>query len=146
MCTQQLTQVFTVPSVAASSLLSVPLSTEGRKEFSYVDGWWPALLKARTALFQRCLFLPMVTTNHQQAVGNGGRPAPHHPVPGNMWTEGLSRADRQQKKKKEADGMSLTFLYFTFVYRLCHLGRRGKKETFVCCTTECLGSRDVVQR
>ena len=27
--------------------------------------------------------------NHQQAVGNGGRPAPHHPIPGNMWTEGL---------------------------------------------------------
>ena len=38
--------------------------------------------------------------NHQQAVGNGGRPAPHHPIPGNMWTEGLSMADRPQKKKK----------------------------------------------
>ena len=34
-----------------------------------------------------------------QAVGNGGRPAPHHPIPGNMWTEGLSTADRPQKKK-----------------------------------------------
>ena len=34
-------------------------------------------------------------------MGNGGRPAPHHPVPGNMWTEGLSTADRLQKKKKE---------------------------------------------
>ena len=38
--------------------------------------------------------------NHQQAVGNGGRPAPNHPIPGNMWTEGLSTADRPQKKKK----------------------------------------------
>ena len=37
-------------------------------------------------------------------------------------------------------------LYFTFVYRLYHLGRRGKKETFVCYTSECLGRRDVVQR
>ena len=37
--------------------------------------------------------------NHQQAVGNGGRPAPHCPIPGNMWTEGLSTADRPQKKK-----------------------------------------------
>ena len=37
--------------------------------------------------------------NHQQAVGNGGRPAPHHP--GNMWTEGLSTADRPQKKKND---------------------------------------------
>ena len=39
--------------------------------------------------------------NHQQAVGNGGRPAPHHQIPGNMWTEGLSTADRPQKKKKK---------------------------------------------
>ena len=31
---------------------------------------------------------------------NGGRPALHHPIPGNMWTEGLSTADRPQKKKK----------------------------------------------
>ena len=66
--------------------------------------------------------------NHHQAVGNGGRPAPHHPIPGkhvdwgskhgwstaeeeedlhhttqflaNMWTEGLSTADPLQKKKK----------------------------------------------
>ena len=38
--------------------------------------------------------------NHQQAVGNSGRPAPHHTIPGNMWTEGLSTADRPQKKKK----------------------------------------------
>ena len=37
--------------------------------------------------------------NHQQAVGNGGRPAPHHTIPGNMWTEGLSTADQPQKKK-----------------------------------------------
>ena len=36
--------------------------------------------------------------NHQQAVGNGGRPAPHHPVPGNMLTEGLSTADRPHEK------------------------------------------------
>ena len=32
---------------------------------------------------------------------NGGRPAPHHPVHDNMWTEGLSTADRPQKKKKK---------------------------------------------
>ena len=32
-------------------------------------------------------------------MGNGGRPAPHHPIPGNIWTEGLSTADRLQKKK-----------------------------------------------
>ena len=29
--------------------------------------------------------------------------------------------------------------YFTFVYRLFHLGRREKKGTFVSCTSECLG-------
>ena len=29
--------------------------------------------------------------------GNGGIPAPHHAIPGNMWTEGLSPADRQKK-------------------------------------------------
>ena len=34
----------------------------------------------------------------------------------------------------------------TSVYCLYHLGRCGKKETFVCCTSECLGRRDVVQR
>ena len=38
--------------------------------------------------------------HHQQAVGNGRRPAPHHPIPGNMWTKGLSMADQPQKKKK----------------------------------------------
>ena len=32
-----------------------------------------------------------------------------------------------------------TYFYFTFVYRLYHLGRRGKKETFVCCILDCLG-------
>ena len=32
-------------------------------------------------------------------MGNGGRPAPHHPIPGYMWAEGLSTADRPQKKK-----------------------------------------------
>ena len=26
---------------------------------------------------------------------------PHHPIPGNMWTEVLSTADRPQKKKKK---------------------------------------------
>ena len=36
--------------------------------------------------------------NHQQAVGNGGRPAPHHPILGNMWIEGLTTADQPQKK------------------------------------------------
>ena len=39
--------------------------------------------------------------NHQQAVGNGGGIAPHHPVPGNMWTEGLSTADGPQKKSHQ---------------------------------------------
>ena len=38
--------------------------------------------------------------NHQQAVGNDGRPARHHPILGNMRTEDLSTADRPQKKKK----------------------------------------------
>ena len=37
----------------------------------------------------------------------------------------------------------VSYFTFTFVYRLYHLGRRGKKETFVCCTSECLGRRDV---
>ena len=30
--------------------------------------------------------------------GSSGRAAPHHPIPGNIWTEGLSTADRPQKK------------------------------------------------
>ena len=37
----------------------------------------------------------------QPPVVNGGRPAPHHPVPGNMSTEGLSAAGRSQKKSKK---------------------------------------------
>ena len=37
--------------------------------------------------------------NHQQAEGNGRRPVLHHPIPGNMWTEGLSMSDQLQKKK-----------------------------------------------
>ena len=45
--------------------------------------------------------------NHQKAVGNGGRPAPHHPIPGNMWTKGLSTADRPQKKKEIPIRMTL---------------------------------------
>ena len=36
-------------------------------------------------------------------MGNGGRPAPCHPIPGIMWTEGLGMADRPQKKKKNGD-------------------------------------------
>ena len=36
-------------------------------------------------------------------MGIGGRPAPHHPIPGNMWTEGLSTADQPQKKKEEEE-------------------------------------------
>ena len=32
---------------------------------------------------------------------NGRRPAPYHPIPGSMWTEGLSTAEWQQKKKKK---------------------------------------------
>ena len=43
--------------------------------------------------------------NHQQAVGNGERPVPLHPIPGNMWTEGLSTFDRPQKKKLATAGM-----------------------------------------
>ena len=39
--------------------------------------------------------------NHQQAVGNGRRPAQLHPIPGNMWTDGLSMADWPQKKTKK---------------------------------------------
>ena len=35
--------------------------------------------------------------------GERRRPAPHHPIPGNMWTEGLSTADRPQKKNKVCD-------------------------------------------
>ena len=42
--------------------------------------------------------------------------------------------------------INLNLTLLTFVYRLYHLGRRGKKETFVCCTSECLGRRDVIQR
>ena len=44
-------------------------------------------------------FMATGWVNHQQVVGNGWRPALHHPTPGNMWTEGLSTADRLQKKK-----------------------------------------------
>ena len=58
-------------------------------------------------------------------MGNGGRPAPHHPVHDNMWTEGLSTADRPQKKKNLPDCMmehrptlslltSLTFILVWF--------------------------------
>ena len=57
------------------------------------------------------------------------------PVPQTLWTN-----DRKQQQKHKS------VLYFTFVYRLYHLGRRRKKETFVCCTLECLGRRDVIQR
>ena len=42
-------------------------------------------------------------------MGNGGRPAPHHPIPGNMWTEGLSTADRLQKKEKKKKKKKLDF-------------------------------------
>ena len=48
----------------------------------------------------------MAAVHHQQAVGNGGRPAPHHPIPDNMWTEGLSTADRPQKKKNQITSSS----------------------------------------
>ena len=37
-------------------------------------------------------------------MGNGRRPALHHPIPGNMWTEGLSIADQMQKKKNSSRG------------------------------------------
>ena len=36
----------------------------------------------------------------QQAVGNRRIPVLHHPIHGSMWIEGLSMADRPQKKKK----------------------------------------------
>ena len=38
--------------------------------------------------------------NHQQAVGNGGRPVPHHPVPGNMWTEVLALLMERRRKRR----------------------------------------------
>ena len=41
--------------------------------------------------------------NHQQAVGNSWKPALYHPVPGSMWTEGLSMADWLQKKNETMD-------------------------------------------
>ena len=31
-------------------------------------------------------------TNHHQAVGSGGRPAPHNPLPSCTWTDGLGTA------------------------------------------------------
>ena len=43
-------------------------------------------------------------SNHQQVVGNGGRPVPHHPIPDNTWIEGLRMADQPQKMKKKKKG------------------------------------------
>ena len=39
--------------------------------------------------------------DHQQAFGNGRRLSPHHPIPGSMWTEGISTADWPRRKKKK---------------------------------------------
>ena len=57
--------------------------------------------------------------NHQQAVGNSGRPLPHHPNPGNMWTEGLGMADWQQKsfiKRQLSKGNVFIMLFLTSYY------------------------------
>ena len=45
--------------------------------------------------------------NHQQAVGNGRRPAQHHPIPGNMWTEGLAYNSKHGWLTAEAEELSL---------------------------------------
>ena len=73
--------------------------------------------------------------NHQ-VVGNGGRPVPHHRIPGNMWTEGLSTADRPQKKKK---------------YKLCVFwvdqslfGRGMKARKALVCLFTTLGNKEFV--
>ena len=76
-----------------------------------------------------------VNTVHKAALAKMTKPAVVHPgkiLPGKLLFS-----------------LSIHFICSTllaFVYRLYHLGRRGKKETFVCCTSECLGRRDVVQR
>ena len=36
---------------------------------------------------------------HHQAVGNGGSPAPHHPISGNMWTGGLSWSTAEEEEE-----------------------------------------------
>ena len=42
--------------------------------------------------------------------GERRRPAPHHPIPGNMWNEGLGRRrTRPQKNKKKNCGQSMAF-------------------------------------
>ena len=61
--------------------------------------------------------------NHQQAVGNGGRPAPHHPIPGNMWTEGLtyskhgwSTAEEEEEEKEEEEGPPVRAVNLVFLW------------------------------
>ena len=51
-----------------------------------------------------------------------------------------------RRRRETTTTTTLLFFTFTFVYRLYHFGRRGKKETFVCCTSECLGRRNAVQK
>ena len=64
--------------------------------------------------------------NHQ-AAGNSGRPAQHHPIPGSMWTEGLSTADRSQKKKKKKHLSFLNtqefivFVWHCFAFAFCFM-------------------------
>ena len=65
--------------------------------------------------------------------------------------ESIHQLDRRAQvfglKQHTVSSSPTTLLtYFTFVYCLYHLGRPGKKETSVCCTSECLGRRDVIQR
>ena len=44
-------------------------------------------------------------TNHHQAVGSGGRPAPHNPLPDCTWTEGLGtyRSNEEEEEEEEED-------------------------------------------
>ena len=64
----------------------------------------------------------------------------------------VSQAYRKIEMTKDRISLTLELsammAYFTFtcVYRLYHFGLRGKMEMFVCCTSECLGRRDVVQK
>ena len=44
------------------------------------------------------VYRPANRYGYLKAMGSRGRPGPHHPIPGNMWTEGLGMADWPQKK------------------------------------------------
>ena len=56
------------------------------------------------------------------------------------WYHWLTRL--LSRSRISSTALERIVLHFTFVYRLYHLGRRGKKVTFVCCTSECLSRRD----